>query len=358
MNLTPQSMRSPVSPFDEQPKQSFDAQRNCYPATPQPEPSSMAESAHGLGIYDCSIPQRQSTVQELPPSPQHSDSWSHHSSMVEGGSYPQTTQPPNIFTAAFDPFSEYNSHASENIMSASEETPGLVYCQSPPSTNMPSHRSSVSSSCSPPPPQHGFYTPRLKAEDAHEWYPTPGNEQILQRSMTTQSFSPYSTSITGIHGTTEDLYKSPVGDWSKGATAPYPMPYNTMLGEETRSRFDGAPVLPSVNRIKKKRQRTTPEEATHDCRVCGKLFKRSYNWKSHMETHNPDRKYPHPCTATIDGQPCSKKFQRKTDLDRHYDSVHLKARNHRCNLCGHRFARRDTLRRFVILLIEPSPPFH
>ena len=40
-----------------------------------------------------------------------------------------------------------------------------------------------------------------------------------------------------------------------------------------------------------------------------------------METHNPDRKYPHPCTATVGDTPCTKKFQRKTDLDRHYDSV-------------------------------------
>jgi hypothetical protein len=29
------------------------------------------------------------------------------------------------------------------------------------------------------------------------------------------------------------------------------------------------------------------------------------------------------------------------------NKVHLKARNHRCHLCGNRFARRDTLRRFV-----------
>ncbi len=64
-------------------------------------------------------------------------------------------------------------------------------------------------------------------------------------------------------------------------------------------------------------------EALHECRVCGKLFKRSYNWKLHMETHNPERKYPHPCTAMVGNAPCTKKFQRKTDLDRHYDSVSI-----------------------------------
>ncbi|KAL8636424.1 MAG: hypothetical protein Q9226_009257 [Calogaya cf. arnoldii] len=101
-------------------------------------------------------------------------------------------------------------------------------------------------------------------------------------------------------------------------------------------------VSQTVSQIKTKRQRTTPEEATHECRICGKSFKRSYNWKAHMETHNPDRKYPHPCTATVGDTSCTKKFQRKTDLDRHYDRVHLK---HKCDLCGDRFAFQDTLRR-------------
>ena len=85
----------------------------------------------------------------------------------------------------------------------------------------------------------------------------------------------------------------------------------------------GEPAVSSTKHVKKRRQRTTPEEATHDCRVCGKLFKRAYNWKSHMETHNPERKHPHPCTAMVGNQPCAKKFQRKTDLDKHYDSVRL-----------------------------------
>ena len=347
MDLTPRSMRSPVSPFEDQPKPSFASQRNRYPATPQAEPTSM-EQPRGLGIFDCPMPQQQqNTVQELPPSPQQSDSWS-HSSMFEQESYTQNTQPPNISTAAFDPFSGYNEHGSHGIISApSEEAPGLVFCQTPPSTNMPSHRSSVSSSCSPPHQHAGFFPPRVKAEDHNEWYSSPSNEQILQRSsLAAQSFEPYSSGVSPINGPTDDLYKGHLGDWSKPTPAPYPMDFNNMLSEDSRSRLDGAAVLPSVNRIKKKRQRTTREEATHECGVCGKLFKRSYNWKSHMETHNPERKYPHPCTAMIGNQPCSKKFQRKTDLDRHIDSVHLKARNHQCNLCGNRFARRDTLRRY------------
>ncbi|KAL9128288.1 MAG: hypothetical protein Q9217_003019 [Psora testacea] len=337
-------MPSPVSPYTEQSKQLFNSQKIWSQATPQLEPSAMEQPPRGLGIFDCPMPQQQSTIRELPPSPHHSDSWS-HPSMIEKN-YPKITQPPNIFTEAFDPFSDYNNNADTGMISApSDETPGLDFCQTPPGTNMPSHRSSVSSSSSPSLHHAEYYTPRVKTEDQNEWYPSPGNEQVLQRSLTTQNFTSYSNGLSPINGCTEDLYKSHTGEWSKSNSAPYPFQFSTMVGDDPRTRFDGAPVLPSVSRIKKKRQRTTPEEATHECTVCGKLFKRSYNWKSHLETHNPDRKYPHPCNAMIGNQPCTKKFQRKTDLDRHYDSVHLKARNHRCDLCGHGFPRRDTLRR-------------
>ena len=276
----------------------------------------MEQPNRGLGIYECPLPQQQSTVQELPPSPQPSDSWS-HSSMMEQD-FPQTSQPPDIFSAAFDPFSGYSASANTGMMAThSPEAPGLVFCQTPPSTNMPSHRSSISSSYSPSEAfsQHGneYYTPKVKVEESSEWYPSAGNDQVLQPSLTTQGLSHYSNGVSPINGPTEEYYKNqPTG---------YPTEYNTMIGEDPRSKFDAAPVLPSVNRIKKKRQRTTPEEATHECRVCGKLFKRSYNWKSHLETHNPERKYPHPCTAMVGSTPCTKKFQRKTDLDRHYDSV-------------------------------------
>ncbi|KAL8673014.1 MAG: hypothetical protein Q9168_002537 [Polycauliona sp. 1 TL-2023] len=344
MDNTPQSMRSPVSPYQQQSKQSFSSQRpSYYPMTPQPEQS----QTRGLGIFACGLqqpPPQQSSVHQLPPSPQPSDGWS-HSSMMEHD-FPQSTQPPDIFSAAYDPFSGFSASPNTGMMSgSSSEAPGLVYCHSPPSTNLPSHRSSVSSSYTPSEgySQHGSdftYTPRVKIEDASEWYPTAGNEHALQRNFTTQCLSPYSAGVSPVTG--DNVYRN--AEWPKPGGPAYPIDLHH--SEDQRMPAVGAaPMLPSANRIKKKRQRTTPEEATHECRVCGKLFKRSYNWKSHMETHNPDRKYPHPCTATVGDTPCAKKFQRKTDLDRHYDSVHLKARNHKCNLCGNRFARRDTLRR-------------
>lgn len=318
MDHTPQSIRSPVSPYEHQSKQSFSSQRPYYPMTPQPETS----HSRGLGIVGCGFPHTQSSVQQLPPSPQPSDGWS-HSSMMEQD-FPQSSQPPDIFSAAYDPFSGFSTSPNTGMMSSSPpEAPALVFCQTPPSTNLPSHRSSVSSSYAPSEAysQHGSdftYTPRVKVEDASEWYPTPGNDHTLHRNLNAQCLSPYSTGVSPASAAGEDVYRS--ATWPKPSAPAYPIGLQRS-DDQRLPQLDAASVLPSVNRTKKKRQRTTPEEATHECRVCGKLFKRSYNYKSHMETHNPDRKYPHPCTATVGDTSCTKKFQRKTDLDRHYDSV-------------------------------------
>lgn len=322
MSLTPQSMRSPISPYDQHSKQSFSSH---YPSTPQPEHTQLHPNPqHGLGLFGCSLPHSQSTVHNLPPSPQPSESWQHQSMMEQD--FPQSSQPPDIFSAAFDPFSGFSANTNTGMISQpSPEAPGLVYCQTPPSTHMQSHRSSISSSyASSEASFHGnhemMYTPKVKVEEPSEWYPSPANEQVLQRSLTTQGLTSYSSGISPASVPAEDLYRTPASEWPRPEMPGYPIGlHNT--DDPRRPTFEGPPVLPSVTRIKKKRQRTTPEEATHECRVCGKLFKRSYNWKSHMETHNPERKYPHPCTAMNGNVPCTKKFQRKTDLDRHYDSV-------------------------------------
>lgn len=100
----------------------------------------------------------------------------------------------------------------------------------------------------------------------------------------------------------------------------------------------------TIARTRQPRKLTTQEDANFQCNVngCGKLFGRSYNFKAHMETHDSSREYPFPCPMDT----CSKKFVRKTDLQRHHQSVHMKQRNHRCDYCSRFFARKDTLRRY------------
>ncbi len=328
MTLTPQSMRSPVSsPYNQHSKQSFSSRRPFYPTTPQPE-SSALESAQnrGLGLFECSLAPSQSVVNALPPSPQPSDGWSHSSVMEQD--FPQSSQPPDIFSAAYDPFSGFSAASSTGMVSGhSPEAPGLVYCQTPPSTNLPSSaRSSVSSSYKPTEAyahngSRFIYTPEVKVEDMNEWYPSAGNDPIIHRALTTQGLSNYSNDISPVTTTPADNpYRAHSDEWPKPAAPGYPIGLHNTDDCQT-SKYVHTPILPGNTRMKKKRQRTTPAEATHECRVCGKLFKRSYNWKSHLETHNPERKYPHPCTYEVGDPPCTKKFQRKTDLDRHVDSV-------------------------------------
>ncbi|SMQ54288.1 unnamed protein product [Zymoseptoria tritici ST99CH_1A5] len=92
-----------------------------------------------------------------------------------------------------------------------------------------------------------------------------------------------------------------------------------------------------------KRGFTTKANSTCACQLCGRYFQRTYNLRAHMETHNPVRDQPWKCQH----EGCERRFVRKTDLVRHWDSVHLKARPHHCKLCLNSFARKDTLRRHI-----------
>ena len=325
MSLSPQSMRSSLSPYSQSSRHREHSSPRTYYSMASQSESTIARTSQacGLGLI-CPVNPISSkciTVHELPPSPQSSGSWSHNAQH-----FTQSSQPPDIFTDAYDVFASYPTISNTAMISArSPEAPELVYGHSTPGSNLESHCGSVSSAYSPSEsisetgPAFLFTPPRVKIEEARgRWYQHSGNEHSSYSLMS----SPLSAPAEEIRHIPNDWHKPPAAGYSIPQLPPY-------------VRGDG----------KERRKRTTIEEATHECHICGKLFKRSYNWKSHLETHNPDRKYPHPCTAMIGNTPCTKRFQRKTDLDRHYESVHLKAKNHQCTLCGHRFARRDTLRR-------------
>lgn len=94
------------------------------------------------------------------------------------------------------------------------------------------------------------------------------------------------------------------------------------------------------------RARQPIETASYRCTVegCGKSFSRGYSLTAHMETHDEERVFPFPCQEPN----CPKKFVRKTDLQRHHQSVHTMERNHMCDFCGRLFGRADTRRRSVV----------
>ncbi|KAE8453490.1 hypothetical protein EG329_010351 [Mollisiaceae sp. DMI_Dod_QoI] len=126
----------------------------------------------------------------------------------------------------------------------------------------------------------------------------------------------------------------PIPHYDRGSESPA----RGSSGSQAQRRPNGVPRT-------RTRRLTSKEDANFQCHVkgCGKLFGRSYNFKAHMETHDASREYPFPCPVTD----CNKKFVRKTDLQRHHQSVHMKQRNHRCDYCSRFFARKDTLRRHM-----------
>ncbi|KAI9930578.1 hypothetical protein ASPWEDRAFT_27098 [Aspergillus wentii DTO 134E9] len=87
------------------------------------------------------------------------------------------------------------------------------------------------------------------------------------------------------------------------------------------------------------RKENIPSANGLQCTVCGYRFTRRSNCREHMKRHDPSRKKTHPC-----GQ-CERLFGRRSDLQRHVDSIHRGLRKYGCDLCGRRFTRQDTLSR-------------
>ena len=190
-------------------------------------------------------------------------------------------------------------------------------------------------------------TPRIKMEGGPEYnqtmeaaqYPSPRSAQTPSYPSENGLYAGSSTSGYLSDGTTNTTA------WSK----PEYQPLETDHLYPPPPLLQPTPFLQDVKRFRMQRPRrqqrrlTTKEEANFICEFkgCGKMFSRSYNYKAHLETHDEKREYPFPCQVPN----CNKRFVRKTDLQRHHASVHLRERTHKCDYCGRMFARKDTLRR-------------
>jgi hypothetical protein len=279
--------------------------------------------------------------------------WTSSDTMVPVTSSAAPSSLPNILSAEYDPFANYelcingpyDPHA--NIATSSHSHP--------PSTTSALSRTSSSASLMSrmPVPMHErapvVYSNSQVPLSARVRSETPG---AYSPNYTASNYSPtpslpavYASDATGFpmaqqqHGSGEPMYTWPKHEYDGSQLYPVPSSETASMPHDPRRQST------SMNRKRPTRKHTTREEANFQCEVkgCGKFFSRSYNFKSHMETHDVKREYPFPCTVSD----CDKKFVRKTDLQRHHQSVHTKERNHRCDYCGRHFARKDTLRRHM-----------
>jgi hypothetical protein len=367
MELTPQSARSPTSPFryTSNPQPLYD-----YPSPAQSDSHyKPTEPLQGLGLYSCSM--SGSPVESVASVvTQHAANAATNNNWPAGLQHrpePRSTQStPNILSAEYDPFAPFHpavSSAYSHDIYASQTAESTVLPASPAPSAHTSQRSSFSST----PASEVFtqagsihsYTPRIKMEE-HSGYASSGESIIMTNSpqlshnnLLVSNTSPYPGSLEATFYPTE---RSPMG-WPKieYATTTQDLPSISSLPIPPYDRRSESQERPSVRghaqrrgpsivaRTRQPRKLTTKEDANFQCHVkgCGKLFGRSYNFKAHMETHDASREYPFPCPL----KDCNKKFVRKTDLQRHHQSVHMKQRNHRCDYCSRFFARKDTLRR-------------
>lgn len=254
---------------------------------------------------------------------------------------------PNVLSTDYDPFADY-----EPGLSPVQYTPGGGFlaassgCTAPRSPSHLAHVNPASTNSTSIRTSFGYSSHHMTQAVKMDMGSLGG------LSLETPPFpiagglqAHYTPSMSSFHmAAPQFVAESPVTSWRKQSSEASQPPASGQSPCELPATSSATTRSASLTRSRRgSRKHTTKEDANFQCSVegCGKFFSRSYNFKSHMETHDEQREYPFPCFVSG----CNKKFVRKTDLQRHHQSVHKKERNHRCDFCGRLFARKDTLRR-------------
>ncbi|OLN92168.1 Transcriptional regulator prz1 [Colletotrichum chlorophyti] len=356
MDLTPPSLtRSPTSPTH-----TYCPSERSSLEYPSPDLAAQQYRIAPLYANDqlCSLSQGVDADVSLPPlDPTTTANWASSNIMAPSSS---SLSIPNVLSSEYDPFAEYDPPVSASYGSETYPPPpshsstlghpshGLT--DSPGRSPAPSSsRSSFSYAHSGHPMHLG---PRIKMENTSDYgsgidashYPSPRSMQAPYMSEP----SPYahnphgymsdtqSTGWSKVEYGAEQYYQNP------SAGEPAPPPPSSSSSHDAKH---GEQPLKHNRPKRTARKMTSLADANYRCdfKGCGKLFSRSYNYKAHLETHDDNRDYPFPCPVAD----CNKRFVRKTDLQRHNQSVHMKEKNYGCDYCGRLFARKDTLRRHM-----------
>ncbi|KAF2102897.1 hypothetical protein NA57DRAFT_52442 [Rhizodiscina lignyota] len=299
----------------------------------------------GLGLLNCSAHSAYSSLASLSPSMEHS--WV-TSSPVES---PLHLRIDNVL--------EWNEMPSfiDGL------PPSNLWAES---ANFPTSAETSSAFVSPTTISHGHSTRTSISSvyDSHSYstgnYGPPLTTQMAQLHLSSSmecrgdgNMSPYPelflhTSMTVSPIQTVSSVTSPLFSSVNSTPAPVlgsNIPENYSIANSTAREYSSSipdveeeTILPEET-SRKKRCRTTKDNARVHCNLCGQLFQRGWNLKAHLLTHDPKREKPHKCLR------CPKRFARRADMDRHHKSKHVAQKPFSCALCGARFKRKDTCRR-------------
>ncbi|KAI9668037.1 MAG: hypothetical protein M1821_000857 [Bathelium mastoideum] len=223
------------------------------------------------------------------PGPPANDAFLLLTPVSQSGSFQRLSEPPNPLPSQSLPSSHAESYSSASY---------------PPSETFHLERSASI-----------FSQPGVKMDDSLEW---TGNLPSDFRGART-SVDPEIFAMPGAVYDAHRFVQSPTPAETRASSHSAPslgkQPRRDSVAKQTSPRL--SPERPKL--VPVKRRRTPRENANWICEICDMPFERSYNLKSHMDTHDPDRPKPFKC----EHEGCQREFVRKTDLTRHVQSVRL-----------------------------------
>jgi Zinc finger, C2H2 type len=195
---------------------------------------------------------------------------------------------------------------------------------------------------------HGEQHLRVKREDdSDSWF----NDHIdLGRSHSSIDLSLYgnikSPSLSPSQVTSADLVPSPEVGFVVLSPAPsseqaLPFESSPTARSGHADDYHTLQALGSSQIAAKGRRHSANGERRYVCSVCDRGFGKKYNLREHVKKHDPSRVSQFPCPEPG----CGKRLGRRTDVNRHVQSVHEKAKRFVCTRCMKRFDRKDTLAR-------------